>query len=162
MPESISRRQLLGRAASVAATLVVSQSVAACSDGTDPDDGGTVDGCVLTAALTEGLYFVDERLTRSDIRSDPTSGEVSQGVPLDLTCNVSRVAGGQCTPLTGAYLDVWHCDAAGVYSDVQGAGATRSSCAATRSPTRPASPTSRPSIPGGTRGARCTCTSSCG
>jgi protocatechuate 3,4-dioxygenase beta subunit len=22
-----------------------------------------------------------------------------------------------CTPLTGAYLDVWHCDAAGVYSD---------------------------------------------
>src|SRR5207248_236626 len=25
-----------------------------------------------------------------------------------------------CTPLKGAYVDVWHCDALGVYSDVQG------------------------------------------
>jgi protocatechuate 3,4-dioxygenase beta subunit len=39
---------------------------------------------------------------------------------LTLTFNVSRVAGNACTPLTGAYLDVWHCDSAGVYSDVRG------------------------------------------
>jgi protocatechuate 3,4-dioxygenase beta subunit len=116
---------MLGRAASVAATLVVSQSVAACSDSTESDDGGSIDGCVLTAALTEGPYFVDERLNRSDIRSDPATGEVSQGTTLDLTFNLTRVSGGQCTPLTGAYLDVWHCDAAGVYSDVSGAGASR-------------------------------------
>ena len=125
MSDSISRRQMLGRAASVAATLVVSQSVVGCSDSTSDDDGGSVDGCVLTAALTEGPYFVDERLDRSDIRSDPATGQVSPGVPLDLTFNVTRVSGGQCTPLTGAYLDVWHCDAAGVYSDVSGAGASR-------------------------------------
>ena len=30
-----------------------------------------------------------------------------------------RVGNNACTPLTGAYLDAWHCDAAGVYSDVQ-------------------------------------------
>ena len=125
MPGAISRRQLLGRAASVAATLVVTQSIASCADSTENDGGEPIDGCVLTAALTEGPYFVDERLNRSDIRSDPATGAVSPGVPLDLTFNVSRVAGGQCTPLTGAYLDVWHCDAAGVYSDVAGAGATR-------------------------------------
>ena len=76
--------------------------------------------CVLTAALTEGPYFVDEKLNRSDIRTDPTTGVVSAGIPLSLTFNVSRVANSACTPLTGAYLDVWHCDAAGVYSDVSG------------------------------------------
>lgn len=125
MAEPLSRRQMLGRAASVAATLVVSQSITSCADSTGNDDGEPIDGCVLTAALTEGPYFVDERLNRSDIRSDPATGVVSQGLPLELTFNVSRVSGGQCTPLTGAYLDVWHCDAAGVYSDVAGAGATR-------------------------------------
>jgi protocatechuate 3,4-dioxygenase beta subunit len=80
---------------------------------------------VLTAALTEGPYFVDERLNRSDIRADPATGALSQGAPLALTFNVSRVESSGCTPLTGAYLDVWHCDAAGVYSDVSGAGAGR-------------------------------------
>src|SRR5262245_29420249 len=125
MSDSMSRRQMLGRAASVAATLVVSQSIVGCSDSTGNDDGGAVDGCVLTAALTEGPYFVDERLNRSDIRSDPTTSQVSQGAALDLTFNVTRVSGGQCTPLTAAYLDIWHCDSAGVYSDVSGAGATK-------------------------------------
>jgi protocatechuate 3,4-dioxygenase beta subunit len=38
-------------------------------------------------------------------------------VPLAIQFNVSRVASAACTPLTGAFLDVWHCDAAGLYSD---------------------------------------------
>jgi protocatechuate 3,4-dioxygenase beta subunit len=86
------------------------------------DTSGTTGSatCVLTAALTEGPYFVDEKLNRSDIRTDPTTGVVSAGIPLSLTFNVSRVANSACTSLTGAYLDVWHCDAAGVYSDVSG------------------------------------------
>jgi protocatechuate 3,4-dioxygenase beta subunit len=75
---------------------------------------------VLTAALTEGPFFVDERLNRADIRTDPASGTVSPGIPLALTFNVSRVANNACTPLTGAYLDVWHCDSSGIYSDVDG------------------------------------------
>lgn len=78
--------------------------------------------CIQTAALTEGPYFVDERLNRSDICSDPVTGAVSQGVPLTLKFNVTRVDGSACTPLTGAYLDMWHCDAAGTYSDVSGPG----------------------------------------
>jgi len=124
--QRITRRELLGRAVGAAATLVVSQSLIACaSDGiTDDGDDGTV-GCVLTAALTEGPYFVDERLNRSDIRSDPVTGAVSQGVPLDLTFNVARAESNACMPLTGAYLDVWHCDTAGVYSDVGRWGRTQ-------------------------------------
>lgn len=62
-------------------------------------------------------------LDRSDIRPDPSSGEVSEGDQLDITVNVSRVGGdGSCTPLAAAQVDVWHCNALGVYSDVQDAG----------------------------------------
>ncbi len=79
--------------------------------------------CVARPELTEGPYFVDEMLNRSDIRSDPATGDVSAGVPLTLTFNVSEIGDG-CTPLEGAQVDVWHCDAAGVYSDVQDRGFT--------------------------------------
>lgn len=132
----LSRRDLLGFAARGAATVVVSQALVSCADGvTDAVGGETGTGtgtggsastsCVQTAALTEGPYFVDEKLNRSDIRSDPASGAVSAGTLLKLKFNVMRVDGSACTPLTGAYLDVWHCDAAGAYSDVSGAGAGR-------------------------------------
>ena len=75
--------------------------------------------CVLTPQQTEGPYFVDERLNRSDIRSNPADGAVSEGIPLTLTLHVSQVNGGTCTPLSGLYVDLWQCDARGVYSDVQ-------------------------------------------
>ena len=127
----LSRRDLLGFAAKGAASVFVSQSLlASCGASgntvTDTTSSGTTTPttgsatCVLTAALTEGPFFVDEKLNRFDIRSDPSTGVVSTGSPLALTFNVSRVANSACTPLTGAYLDVWHCDAGGVYSDVSG------------------------------------------
>lgn len=75
--------------------------------------------CVVTPALTEGPYFVDERLNRSDIRSDPATGAVSPGVSLSLTVLLSQISSaGACTPLAGALVDMWHCDALGVYSDI--------------------------------------------
>ena len=78
--------------------------------------------CVARPALTEGPYFVDEQLDRSDIRSDPADGSVRPGAPLRLTLRVSRLTGGACRPLPGARVDLWHCDAAGVYSDVTDRG----------------------------------------
>ena len=33
--------------------------------------------------------------------------------------NVSRISANVCTPLAGVLVDIWHCDALGVYSDVQ-------------------------------------------
>jgi protocatechuate 3,4-dioxygenase beta subunit len=132
----LSRRDLLGFAAKGTASVVVSQSLllacaAKASSLTDTtsstETSGTTSGttsdsatCVLTAALTEGPFFVDEKLNRSDIRTDPLTGAVSAGIPLTLTFNVSRYASNACTPLTGAYLDVWHCDSTGTYSDVSG------------------------------------------
>jgi protocatechuate 3,4-dioxygenase beta subunit len=78
--------------------------------------------CVVRPELTEGPYFVDERLNRSDIRSDPTTGEVRPGTTLALNFVVTRIDGSTCTPFEGALVDVWHCDAAGTYSDVQDSG----------------------------------------
>ena len=73
--------------------------------------------CIVRPALTEGPYFVDEKLNRSDIRSEPTTGVVKPGLSLALTFNVSRVSSRSCLALQGAQVDVWHCDALGVYSD---------------------------------------------
>jgi protocatechuate 3,4-dioxygenase beta subunit len=78
--------------------------------------------CVVRPEQTEGPYFVDERLNRSDIRSDPTDGRVRPGTPLALTLQISRLNAGDCQPLPGAQVDMWHCDALGVYSDVQDPG----------------------------------------
>ena len=78
--------------------------------------------CVVRPAQTEGPYFVEERLERSDIRSEPGHGTPRPGVPLRVAFKVSRVNAGNCVPLAGAQIDVWHCDAAGVYSDVRDPG----------------------------------------
>jgi len=77
-----------------------------------------IPSCVLTPQQTEGPYFVDERLNRSDIRPDPVTGAVSEGMPLKLQLQVAQVEGSTCTPMSGIFVDIWQCDAYGVYSDV--------------------------------------------
>jgi protocatechuate 3,4-dioxygenase beta subunit len=74
--------------------------------------------CVVRPEVTEGPYYVNEDLNRSDIRSDPSTNAVKEGALLQLTFNVSQVASSGCTPLAGAKVEIWHCDAAGQYSDV--------------------------------------------
>ncbi len=81
-------------------------------------NSATLPACVVSPEQTEGPYFVDEKLNRSDIRSDPADGSMKDGVPLQLTLQVSQIGSTGCTPLAGAIVDVWHCDALGVYSDV--------------------------------------------
>jgi protocatechuate 3,4-dioxygenase beta subunit len=81
-----------------------------------------VPACVVRPQQIEGPYFVDERLQRSDIRSDPDNGAVQPGVPLQLGFMVTRISGNTCTPLPGAQVDVWQCNALGVYSDVTDPG----------------------------------------
>src|SRR5213593_1573507 len=90
-----------------------------------PTTGAPRPSCVARPQQTEGPFFVEEALNRSDIRSDPRSGEVQAGVPLRLTFNVSRLSSAGCDPLAGAQVDVWHCDATGRYSDVRGSTTDR-------------------------------------
>lgn len=82
------------------------------------DDGAVNIACVpASPTATEGPYFVDEMLNRSDIRVDPSNGSVSAGVRLDLTIRVVEITSSGCVPLAGAQVDIWHCDGGGLYSD---------------------------------------------
>jgi protocatechuate 3,4-dioxygenase beta subunit len=76
--------------------------------------------CVVKPELTEGPYYVDEGLNRSDIRTDPSDGSTRPGVLLRLGFRVTQAS--NCAALAGALVDVWHCDAVGVYSDVADMG----------------------------------------
>ena len=109
----LSRREVLGLFGAAGAAFLV-----ACSGDDEPSIGGSGSGiapagttavaggsasvsaaatatsvpsCVVLPDLTEGPYFVDTQLDRSDIRSDPTTGAVSEGAELTLTLNVLSV-----------------------------------------------------------------------
>jgi protocatechuate 3,4-dioxygenase beta subunit len=81
-----------------------------------------VPACVVRPEVTEGPYYVNEDLNRADIRADPGTGTVKDGALFTLTFAVSQVTSGGCVPLQGAKVEIWHCDAAGVYSDVADPG----------------------------------------
>jgi protocatechuate 3,4-dioxygenase beta subunit len=68
--------------------------------------------CVLAPEQTEGPYYVEDAALRRNV----TEGK--PGVPLVLRLSVVNVA--SCRPIKGAAVEIWHCDASGVYSGVQG------------------------------------------
>jgi hypothetical protein len=63
---------------------------------------------VLTPELTEGPYYVADEKIRHNI----TEGKA--GTPLLL--NLTVVNASTCKPVKNAAIDIWHCDALGVYS----------------------------------------------
>ena len=76
--------------------------------------------CVLSPEMTEGPFFVDERLERSDLIGDAANGPGLRGaLPLLLTIAFVDARRG-CAPMPNLQVDVWHTDARGNYSDVQG------------------------------------------
>jgi len=70
--------------------------------------------CVLAPEQTEGPYYLDD----ASVRRNVTEGKA--GVPLVLRLSV--VSASTCKPIKGAAVEIWHCDAGGVYSgtSVQG------------------------------------------
>lgn len=75
-----------------------------------------VPACVVRPEVTEGPYYVDVDLLRSDVR------EAKEGLPLVLAFNVLQVGENGCTPLEGALVEIWHCDLNGDYSGVSDPG----------------------------------------
>jgi protocatechuate 3,4-dioxygenase beta subunit len=104
---------LLGTAGSALAAMATVGTSSSQASGTTQ----TLPSCIVRPELTEGPYFVDEKLLRSDVRSDPTTKVLRAGVPLRLSFLVSKVSSAGCAPLPGAQVDIWHCDADGKYSD---------------------------------------------
>ncbi|GGL90462.1 MULTISPECIES: dioxygenase family protein [Micromonospora] len=73
--------------------------------------------CTLTASTTQGPYYFDADKIRSDIREDRA------GTRLRLAIRVQDSEA--CGPLPNAVVEIWHCDAAGLYSgaEAQSSGA---------------------------------------
>jgi protocatechuate 3,4-dioxygenase beta subunit len=68
--------------------------------------------CVLTPEMTEGPYYVAGEKLRSDVRAG------RPGTLLTLKLGVVRAS--SCKPIKNAIVEIWHCDAGGTYSGVQG------------------------------------------
>ena len=91
-------------------------SVALYACGADEDEAArsgaegatTRPDCVLTPEQEEGPFYIDLAQVRQDIVEDRL------GVPLALALTV--VDSDTCEPIRDAAVDVWHCDALGVYS----------------------------------------------
>jgi protocatechuate 3,4-dioxygenase beta subunit len=82
------------------------------TQGTTTTAAAAVPDCVLTPEVTEGPYYLDLNLMRSNI----TEGR--SGLAFDLAVKV--VDASSCDPIANAAVDVWHCDAAGEYSGTNG------------------------------------------
>jgi protocatechuate 3,4-dioxygenase beta subunit len=124
----LSRRQAMGLFAGLGAGVIAaacaggSSSKSSSSSTTTRTMSGGASGttasaaaCVLTPEVTDGPYYLDLNKVRSDI----TEGK--DGAPLDVKLTVVDATG--CAPIKDAAIDVWHCDAVGVYSGFSQAGA---------------------------------------
>ena len=71
--------------------------------------------CVLAPEQTEGPYYISNEKVRRNI---------TEGRPgASLTLRLAVVDASTCKPIKGAAVDIWHCDAGGVYSGFgQGSG----------------------------------------
>lgn len=122
----LTRREMLSLLGGAGAVILVgagmNKFVFAQSTATPTATATAVPSCIVRPELTEGPYFVDLGLNRSDIRIDPLDDSMVDGIPLRLIFHVSSVVDGACVPLEGAQVDVWHCDAFGVYSGVESEG----------------------------------------
>jgi len=115
MPNSLfTRRRLLAALGALGAGAFVTR-------GTQMANAAAATSCVLSPAMMEGPYFVEERLNRSDLTTGTTKAGVVQGLPLTLNIDLASIQPTGCLPIAGMQVDVWHADAGGDYSDV-GAG----------------------------------------
>jgi len=70
--------------------------------------------CTLTPEQIEGPFYLDQARMRDAI------SEGKPGVPLQLILRVLE-ASASCAPIPKAAVDVWQCDALGIYSGYEGA-----------------------------------------
>ena len=76
--------------------------------------GASATSCVLAPELTQGPFFLTDHPNASNVVQD------RKGVPLTLALAVDSTS---CAAIEDATVDIWHCDAAGVYAGVSsGAG----------------------------------------
>lgn len=104
------RREMMALSAGTLASVALYGCGADGGEATRTSRGAaaTVPDCVLTPQQDEGPFYIDLARVRRDIVED------RPGVPLALALTV--VDANTCEPIRDAAVDVWHCDALGVYS----------------------------------------------
>lgn len=80
--------------------------------------------CTVAPAMTQGPYWLDKKLHRSDIRTDTTRSSVLNGLPFFVKIKVYNADGSSCSSdaVENVQIDIWHADAIGEYSGVSGNG----------------------------------------
>jgi protocatechuate 3,4-dioxygenase beta subunit len=116
LEDSARRRFLFGAASSVAAFFLLGSCGGSGgeSSSTSSSSDSASSTCTLYPEETEGPYYQNVNRVRRDI----TEGK--PGAPLTLVLHVQDESG--CDPLTGIDVEIWHADAAGVYSDESSEG----------------------------------------
>jgi protocatechuate 3,4-dioxygenase beta subunit len=107
----IRRREMMALSAGALASAALYACGGDSEETTRPSAGAPAPAkpdCVLTPEQDEGPFYVDLARVRRDIVEDRA------GVPLVLALTV--VDANSCEPIRDAAVDVWHCDALGVYS----------------------------------------------
>ncbi|WP_243788768.1 intradiol ring-cleavage dioxygenase [Saccharopolyspora gloriosae] len=91
-------------------------NVSAASAHSTPASSGQrwTPSCVLAPEQMEGPYYLDYGIRREDITEDREG--------LDLLLKIVVVDADSCLPLPDVAVDIWHCDALGVYSSYTGYG----------------------------------------
>ncbi|MDT0573804.1 intradiol ring-cleavage dioxygenase [Streptomyces sp. DSM 3412] len=69
---------------------------------------------LLTSVAMEGPYYIDADKIRQDVTED------KEGIPVTLRLKV--IDSETCRPVRDAAVDIWHCDAVGVYSGYEDMG----------------------------------------
>jgi protocatechuate 3,4-dioxygenase beta subunit len=118
MEESITRRGSLAKLGGFVVAAAGGGSLLAgpAEGGNKAIETGAVQ-CVLTPELTEGPYYIAGEKLRRDIR-DGRPGTL-------LTLRLTVLNAATCRPVKGAAVDIWHADAAGVYSGFGAGSASR-------------------------------------
>jgi protocatechuate 3,4-dioxygenase beta subunit len=109
----ISRREVITLGGLGITALALAAARGRSADASPAAEGTDAVGCVLTPEQTEGPYYIAKEKVRSHI------AEHKPGTPLTLGLTVVDVA--TCAPLKGAAVDIWHCDATGIYSGFESA-----------------------------------------
>lgn len=99
--------------AATATTAPTNAAIAECVDAIPRETAGPFPG---NGSQGANLNILSRSgVARSDIRTSLGTGNTAAGVPLRLELKLVR-AGGDCAPLPGYAIYVWHCDAPGRYS----------------------------------------------
>jgi protocatechuate 3,4-dioxygenase beta subunit len=113
--QPITRRQAVKAAGAVTAAYFATPTIAGAL-GNAPTAIAATSCARLTPELTEGPYWVNTALHRSNVRTNSGGGSHQSGVPLGLYINVVD-SNPDCRPLNGVAVDIWHANAYGIYSD---------------------------------------------